>query len=99
MRRTIEETNRRREIQEAYNIEHGITPTGVAKAIEKGMRPDLPEEAKKAKLNLNKIPKDEYKHLIKDLTAQMDMAAQNLEFEKAAELRDIIDDIKKKMQM
>jgi excinuclease ABC subunit B len=99
MRRTIDETNRRREIQEAYNIEHGITPTGVAKAIEKGMRPDLPEEAKKAKLNLNKIPKDEYKHLIKDLTAQMDMAAQNLEFEKAAELRDIIDDIKKKMQM
>lgn len=98
MRRTIDETNRRRGIQAAYNKEHGITPTGVAKAIEKGMRPDLPEEAKKAKLDLKKIPKDEYKHLVKDLTAQMDMAAQNLEFEKAAELRDIIDDIKKKLK-
>ncbi len=54
-------------------------------------------EAKTAKLNLNKIPKDEYGHLIKDLQAQMDMASQNLEFEKAAELRDIIADIKKKL--
>lgn len=97
MRRTIDETNRRREIQEAYNKEHGITPQGIAKAIEKGLRPDLPEEAKKAKLDLNKIPKDEYKHLIKDLSAQMDLAAANLEFEKAAELRDIINDVKAKM--
>lgn len=94
---TLDETTRRRTIQEAYNKEHNITPTGVTKAIEKGMRPDLPEEAKTAKLNLKKIPKDEYKHLIKDLSAQMDMAAQNLEFEKAAELRDIIEDIKSKM--
>lgn len=97
MQATLDETTRRRKIQEAYNTEHGITPTGIAKAIEKGMRPDLPEEAKTAKLNLKKIPKDEYKHLIKDLSAQMDMAAANLEFEKAAELRDIIEDIKKKM--
>jgi excinuclease ABC subunit B len=97
MRRTLDETDRRREIQEAYNQEHGITPTGIAKDVEKGMRPDLPEEAKRAKLNLNKIPKDEYKHLIKDLSGQMDLAAANLEFEKAAELRDIIADIKKKL--
>jgi excinuclease ABC subunit B len=97
MQATLDETERRRKIQEAYNKEHGITPIGISKAIEKGMRPDLPEEAKTAKLNLKKIPKDEYKHLIKDLSAQMDMAAQNLEFEKAAELRDIIEDIKKKM--
>lgn len=97
MQRTIDETNRRRKIQEAYNIEHGITPTGVSKAVEKGMRPDLPEEAKKAKLDLKKIPKEEYKHLIKDLSGQMDMAAANLQFEKAAELRDIITDIKSKM--
>jgi len=96
MQRTLDETTRRRSIQEAYNTEHGITPTGIAKAIEKGMRPDLPEEAKRAKLDLKKIPKDEYKHLIKDLSAQMDMAAANLEFEKAAELRDIINDIKAK---
>ncbi|MGZ6005643.1 MAG: UvrB/UvrC motif-containing protein, partial [Candidatus Saccharimonadales bacterium] len=49
------------------------------------------------KLDLKKIPKDEYGHLIKDLTAQMDLAAANLEFEKAAELRDIITDIKSKL--
>ena len=97
MRRTLDETDRRRAIQEAYNKEHGITPQGIAKAIEKGMRPDLPEEAKRAKLDLKKIPKDEYGHLIKDLQSQMDLAAANLEFEKAAELRDIITDIKKKL--
>jgi len=97
MKATIDETSRRRKIQEAYNTEHNITPTGINKAIEKGLRPDLPEEAKKAKLDLKKIPKDEYDHLIKDLSAQMDMAAANLEFEKAAELRDIITDIKSKM--
>lgn len=97
MQRAINETNRRREIQQAYNAEHGITPQGIAKAIEKGMRPDLPEEAKKAKLDLKKIPKDEYGHLLRDLNAQMDLAAANLEFEKAAELRDIIADIKAKL--
>ncbi len=97
MQRTLDETTRRRKIQEKYNQEHGITPQGIARAIEKGMRPDLPEEAKRAKLDLKKIPKDEYKHLVKDLSAQMDMAAANLEFEKAAELRDIIADVKSKM--
>ena len=56
----------------------------------------LGDEAKSAKLNLKKIPKDEYKHLVKDLSAQMDMAAANLEFEKAAELRDLIEEIKRK---
>lgn len=97
MQRTIDETNRRRVIQEEYNTVHGIAPTGISKSVEKGMRPDLPEEAKVAKLNLNKIPKDEYKHLVKDLTAQMNLASANLEFEKAAELRDIIADIKSKI--
>jgi excinuclease ABC subunit B len=97
MQRTIDETNRRRAIQEKYNQEHGITPEGVSKEVEKGLRPDLPEEAKKAKLDLKKIPKDEYKMLIKDLTNQMDLAAANLEFEKAAELRDIIADVKAKL--
>ncbi|MCA9325029.1 excinuclease ABC subunit UvrB [Candidatus Saccharibacteria bacterium] len=96
MKKAIDETDRRRDIQEAYNKEHNITPTGISKTIEKGLRPDLPEEAKKAKLDLKKIPKDEYQHLIKDLSAQMQLAAANLEFEKAAELRDIIDDIKSK---
>ena len=97
MQRTMGETSRRRKIQEAYNKEHGITPKGIAKDVEKGLRPDLPEEAKRAKLDLKKIPKDEYGHLIKDLTSQMDLAAANLEFEKAAELRDIVEDIKSKL--
>ncbi len=97
MRRTIDETNRRRKIQQEYNQAHGITPAGISKTIEKGMRADLPEEAKRAKLDLKKIPKDEYKHLVKDLTAQMNLASANLEFEKAAELRDIIADVKSKM--
>jgi excinuclease ABC subunit B len=97
MQKTIDETTRRRAIQEAYNKEHGITPTGISKSIEKGLRPDLPEEAKRAKLDLKKIPKDEYKHLIKDLSAQMDLAAANLQFEQAAELRDLIAQIKTEM--
>jgi len=97
MQRTIDETTRRRKIQKAYNEEHGITPTGIKRAVESGMRPDLPEEAKRAKLDLKKIPKDEYGSLIKDLTSQMDLASANLQFETAAELRDIIQDIKSKI--
>lgn len=97
MQRTLDETTRRRKIQEDYNKQHGITPTGIKRAVEKGMRPELPEEAKRAKLNLKKIPKDEYGALIKDLTSQMDLAAANLQFEQAAELRDLIEDIKKKL--
>jgi excinuclease ABC subunit B len=96
MQHTIDETERRRKIQETYNIEHGITPTGIKRAVEAGMRPELPEEAKRAKLDLKKIPKDEYKNLAKDLTSQMELAAANLQFEQAAELRDLIEDIKKK---
>ncbi len=97
MQKTIDETTRRRKIQTAYNQEHGITPTGIKRAVEAGMRPDLPEEAQRAKLNLKKIPKDEYGSLIRDLTSQMDLASANLQFEAAAELRDIIEEIKKKL--
>jgi excinuclease ABC subunit B len=97
MDRAIGETNRRRIIQEKYNKEHNITPTGAGRALEAGMRADLPDEAKRAKLDLKKIPKDEYKTLLKDLNGQMELAAANLQFEQAAELRDIIEDLKKKM--
>jgi len=96
MEKAIGETNRRREIQTKYNTDHNITPEGILKEIDKGMRPDLPEEAKTVLLNLKKIPKDEYGSIIKDLTGQMELASANLEFEKAAELRDIIEDIKSK---
>ncbi len=97
MQKTIDETARRRKIQTAYNEKNNITPTGIAKSIEKGMRPDLPEEAKTAKLNLKKVPKHEYSQIVKDLEAQMELASKNLEFEKAAELRDIIAEIKEQM--
>ncbi|MBP7806903.1 excinuclease ABC subunit UvrB, partial [Candidatus Saccharibacteria bacterium] len=97
MERAIGETNRRRTIQEDYNQKHGITPEGIAKAIDKGMRADIPDSEKVKKLDLKKIPKDEYGHIIRELTSQMDLAAANLEFEKAAELRDSIAQIKKKL--
>lgn len=98
MRRAIDETNRRREIQHAYNVKHGITPRGVDKAIDEGLRAIIPQkEDTKNKLNLNKIPKDEYGSLVKDLEGQMKLASANLEFERAAELRDLIADIKSKM--
>lgn len=96
MRRTIDETERRRAIQEAYNREHGITPTSISREVGEMLPRSTPEEDK-PKLDLRKIPKDEYKHLIKDLTAQMDLAAANLEFEKAADLRDLISEIKAKI--
>jgi excinuclease ABC subunit B len=99
MRAAIDETDRRRGIQEAYNTEHGITPTSVAKEIDEGLRALIPmkEDDKKPKLDLKKIPKDEYAGLVKDLTAQMELASANLEFEKAAELRDLIASIRDKM--
>jgi excinuclease ABC subunit B len=99
MERAIGETNRRRAIQEAHNIKQGITPTGIKKAIDESMRAQVgaeSKEAKTAKLNLDKIPKEDYGLLVKDLSAQMDMAAANLEFEKAADLRDLIAQIKAK---
>lgn len=97
MQVTIDETSRRREIQQAYNERNGITPTGVKKGIDEGLRAVIPQEAKTAKKDLDKVPKDEYPSLLRDLTSQMELAAANLQFEEAAELRDIISDIKAKM--
>lgn len=100
MQKAISETNRRREIQNKYNLDNNIKPIGITKLINESLRSELgaeSKEAKTAKLNLNKIPKDEYAYLVKDLTSQMELAAANLEFEKAADLRDLIVDIKNKM--
>ena len=99
MQAAIDETNRRRGIQEAYNTEHGITPTSIAKEIDEGLRAIIPvkEDDKKPKIDLKKIPKDEYKTLVKELAGQMELASANLEFEKAAELRDLIAEIKEKL--
>jgi len=98
MQAAIDETNRRRKIQEQYNTDNGITPTSIAKEIDEGLRALIPmkDEDKKPKLDLNKIPRDEYDGLVRDLTSQMELASANLEFEKAAELRDMIAEIRSK---
>jgi excinuclease ABC subunit B len=96
MQRAIDETNRRRVIQEAYNKEHDITPRGVDKEIDEGLRAIIPQEAKMAKADIKHIPKEEIPTVIKDLSAQMELAAANLQFEQAAELRDIIAELKAK---
>ena len=95
MKGAIDETNRRREIQMAYNLEHGIEPASVVKEVR-----DLTDrlsamarervEAEAAALRPEQLPKDELHHLIMELEKQMKEAAKALEFEKAAMLRDQI---------
>lgn len=98
MQQAIDETDRRRTIQTAYNAEHDITPVSIAKKIDEGLRAIIPKKLDETpKIDLRKIPKDEYSGLVKELSGQMELASANLEFEKAAELRDIIADIKSKM--
>jgi excinuclease ABC subunit B len=94
MEKAISETNRRREIQKQYNEEHHITPTSIKKGVSLGLRAIIPEKEKSKKLDLKRIPREELPQIIKELSTQMQMAAANLEFERAAELRDQIDDIK-----
>ncbi|PJE65457.1 excinuclease ABC subunit B [Candidatus Saccharibacteria bacterium CG10_big_fil_rev_8_21_14_0_10_47_8] len=96
MQRTIDETNRRRAVQESYNKQHNITPASITRAVSELL--PRAEKKQKPKLDLKKIPKDEYKHLVHDLSVQMDLAAANLEFEKAADLRDLIAEINDKME-
>ena len=93
MRRAMDETSRRRKIQEEYNARFAITP----RTIEKPLAPliDLPlkKSEKKPKSTaelLKKLSPAQRKNLVKSLTAQMREASRNLEFERAAELRDII---------
>ena len=99
MDRAIKETNRRREIQMNYNKEHGIVP----KTIIKGIR-DVIEATKVAEdsseYNVNNdsisLSEKDKKKLIKQYTEEMKEAAKNLQFERAAELRDMINDLKEK---
>ncbi|MDH5597036.1 MAG: excinuclease ABC subunit UvrB [Candidatus Peregrinibacteria bacterium] len=92
MKEAMYETDRRRKIQTEYNKKHGITPQTIIKAIK-----DIAQHSHKPRKRYNKeeVPKEERDRLIRELTEQMDMASENLEFEKAAELRDQIDDLQK----
>ena len=96
MQRAIDETYRRRRIQTAYNEEHGIDPVSIVKAIRDigGQLRAVAE--KKATYNVKEgIPKDEIVRLIKDLERQMKDASRNLEFERAALLRDQIVELRR----
>ena len=90
----IDANRKSREIQQKYNQDHNITPKGIAKEISQGLRAIIPEKEKSKKLDLKKIPREELPQIVKELSSQMQMAAANLEFERAAELRDQIEDIK-----
>lgn len=91
MKASIDETNRRRAIQEQYNEEHHITPKTIIKEIR------MPLKIKDTVVNKNKngkMTRSEKERYIKDIEKQMREAAKNYEFEKAAELRDILFELK-----
>ncbi len=97
MKAATEEVWRRRNIQTAYNEKHGITPQGIKKAIK-----DITDRVRvvaetRTPYTIANLPKDEMLRLIKDLESQMKVAAKNLEFEKAALLRDRIIELRRDM--
>jgi excinuclease ABC subunit B len=98
MRQAIDETNRRRAAQEAYNRERGITPEGIRKAI-RDITDSLSKVAEERAEYIAgaDLPKDELTRLMKELEAQMKAAAQALEFEKAALLRDQVYELRKRL--
>jgi excinuclease ABC subunit B len=97
MKAAIDETNRRRKIQLSYNKKHKITPATIEKAIHdigERLAEIQPEAETAQELDLTKVPKDQVKMLIRDLTGEMKVAAEHLEFERAAILRDQIRELK-----
>jgi excinuclease ABC subunit B len=106
MERAIDETNRRRVRQTAFNERNSITPRGITKDVRtlserikamSGVNVEAAADGKAVALALAGIPKDEALRLIKDLESQMRNAAKQLEFEKAAQLRDQIIEIRRSM--
>ena len=94
MHKAIDETMRRRDIQQEYNKKNGIVPRSVQKEIGAGLRAIIPQKEEATKLDLKRIPPEEIPSLIKELQSQMQLAAANLDFEQAAFLRDQIAEIK-----
>ncbi len=99
MRRAIDETQRRRQIQNKYNEEHGITPTTIKKAVRDLIA--ISKAATESKADMEKdiesMSRKELEKLLKELSKQMHKAAAELDFEHAAQLRDRIIEIKKSM--
>ena len=90
MKIAIDETNRRRSIQEKYNQEHGIVPKTVSKAIKEAISNEIEE----TKVEKKEYSKSELKAMISRLESEMREAASKLDFERATELRDIIFELK-----
>ncbi len=88
MQRAIDETNRRRALQTAYNEEHGITPATIVKAVYNLERQQAQAVEDTIATIASGLPPDEIQRLVKDLERQMKKAARDLQFERAAELRD-----------
>ncbi|MBI4137624.1 MAG: UvrB/UvrC motif-containing protein [Candidatus Sungbacteria bacterium] len=98
MKRAMAEVSRRRSIQEAYNRQHNITPQSIQKKIKEVYLKGQRKKEKEGELpfDLKKVSDEEIPVLIKELEAKMELAARNLDFEKAAEIRDQISLIRKK---
>lgn len=88
MRTAITETNRRREIQQAYNVEHGITPKTIVKKVSEILEISTHKDSEFK--NTKQMTKEQKRQLIESLTKEMKAAAKLLEFEHAAYLRDKI---------
>ncbi len=98
IRYAVDETNRRRAIQIAYNEEHGITPRSIEREVTDILstirRPQAPRPSKD---EIDRLSRDDALALVKRLEAEMLQAAQRLEFELAASLRDEIREVKKRL--
>jgi len=98
MARAIEETKRRRQVQEAYNKEHGISPQGIRKAIRDiTERVKVVAESRAPYVAARPASREDVARLVNELKVQMKTAARNLEFEKAALLRDRIIELRKNL--